>query len=100
MTETVLSISLYELCHYEGLTEQLIVEVVDHGIAKPVAGKDVPDWIFDATSAHWLRKAARLHYDLELDWVAVAMVIELLRKNEALQKLNQCYEQQLKRFVD
>lgn len=100
MTEIVLSISLYELCQYEGLTEQLIVEVVEHGIAEPLAGTNAPDWVFDVASVHWLRKAARLHYDLEIDWIAVAMVIDLLQRNEALQKQNECYEQQLKRFVD
>lgn len=100
MTEMVLSISLHELCQYEELTEQLIIEVVDHGIAKPVAGKDVPDWVFDAAGVHWLRKAARLHYDLEIDWIAVAMVIDLLQRNETLQRQNQGYKQQLKRFVD
>ncbi len=100
MTDMVLSISLQELCQYEGLTEQLIIEVVDHGIAQPVAGSDVVDWVFDATSVHWLQKAVRLHYDLEIDWIAVAMVIDLLQKNEALRRENACFEQRLKRFVD
>lgn len=100
MAELVLSISLRELCQYEELTEQLIVEVVDHGIAQPVAGREVVDWVFDTTSVYWLRKAVRLHSDLEIDWVAVAMVIDLLRKNEALEKRNQCFEQQLRRFLD
>ncbi len=80
MTELVLSISLHELCQCEGLSQQLIVEVVDHGIAQPVAGQSVVDWVFDTTSVHWLRKAVRLHDDLEIDWVAVAMVIDLLRQ--------------------
>jgi len=100
MTDIVLSVSLHELCQYEGLSEQLIVEVVDHGIAQPVAGSNVVDWVFDATGVHWLQKAVRLHYDLEIDWIAVAMVIDLLQKNEALRRENECIEQQLKRFLD
>jgi chaperone modulatory protein CbpM len=97
--DVVLRISLHELCQYEGFSEQLIVEVVDHGIAQPVAGNSVVDWVFEATSVHWLRKAVRLHDDLEIDWIAVAMVIDLLQKNEALQRQNQSFEQQLKRFL-
>lgn len=100
MTELVLSISLRELCQYEGLSEQIIVEVVEHGIAQPMAGREVVDWVFDTTSVHWLRKAVRLHADLDIDWVAVAMVIDLLRRNEALERRNQCFEQQLKRFLE
>lgn len=100
MTDMVLSISLTELCQYEQLTEQLIVEVVEHGIAQPVAGKAVVDWVFDATSVHWLHKAVRLQYDLDIDWIAVAMVIDLLKKNEALQRQNECLQQQLRRLLD
>jgi chaperone modulatory protein CbpM len=100
MTDIILSISVQELCQYEGCNEQLIVEVVDHGIAHPVKGRSVADWVFDTTSVRWLQKAIRLHYDLEIDWIAVAMVIDLLRENESLQKQNQCIEQQLKRFID
>ena len=100
MTDIVLGVSLHELCQCEGLTEQLIIEVVDHGIAQPVAGDNVVDWVFDTSSVHWLQKAVRLHYDLEIDWIAVAMVIDLLQKNEALRRENECIAQQLKRFLD
>lgn len=100
MTEMVLSMSLRELCQCAGCNEQIIVEIVEHGIAQPVTGSQVLDWEFDTTSVYWLRKAVRLHADLEIDWVAVAMVIDLLRQNEALQKRNQSFEQQLKRFLD
>jgi chaperone modulatory protein CbpM len=100
MSELVFSVSVHELCQCEEFTQQVIVEVVEHGIAQPVAGQGVVDWVFDTTSVHWLRKAVRLHSDLEIDWVAVAMVIDLLRKNEALEKQNQLIEQQLKRFLE
>ncbi|CAA0078577.1 Chaperone modulatory protein CbpM [Halioglobus japonicus] len=100
MTELVFSVSVEELCQCEEFSQQLIVEVVEHGIAHPMAGQEVVDWVFDTTSVHWLRKAVRLHSDLEIDWVAVAMVIELLQKNEALEKQNKHIEQQLKRFLE
>ena len=100
MTDIVMSISLHELCQYEGLSEQLIVEVVDHGIAQPLTGARTVDWVFAATSVHWLRKAVRLHDDLDIDWVAVAMVIDLLKQNEALQRQNEYFQHQLRRFCD
>lgn len=100
MAELVLSVSTQELCQYQELSQHLIVEIVEHGIAQPVEGKDVVDWVFDISSVRWLKKAVRLHYDLELDWIAIATVIELLQDNESLRKKNQCLEQQLKRFSD
>ena len=100
MADMVLSISTQELCQFQGFSQQLIIEVVDHGIAQPVTGKDVVDWVFDTTSVRWLQKAVRLHYDLELDWISVAMVIDLLQENESLRTRNQYLEQQLNRFLD
>ncbi len=100
MTELLFSVSTQELCQYQELSQHLIVEVVEHGIAHPVEGRDVVDWVFDVSSVRWLKKAVRLHYDLELDWIAVATVIELLQENESLRKKNQCLEQQLNRFSD
>jgi len=99
MTDVVLRISLRELCQCNEFTEQLIVEVVDHGIAQPVSGREVVDWEFDTSSVRWLRKAVRLHADLEIDWIAVATIIDLLQQNEALQKHNQAMAQQLKRYL-
>lgn len=93
-------VSLQELCQCDGFTEQIIVEVVNHGIAQPTAGNNIVDWVFDTTSVHWIRKAVRLHYDLEIDWIAISMVIDLLQKNEALERQNHCFEQQLHRFID
>jgi len=100
MTALIVSISVHELCQYEGLSEQIVIEVVDHGIAEPIAGADVADWVFDPTSVHWLQKAVRLHNQLEIDWVAVAMVIDLLQRNEALERQRQCLERQLGRFLE
>ena len=100
MTDIVMSISLHELCQYDGLSEQLIIEIVDHGIAQPVAGASMSEWAFEAGTVHWLRKAVRLHDDLDIDWVAVAMVIDLLKMNEELQRQNASFQQQLRRFCD
>ncbi|MEJ6539678.1 MAG: chaperone modulator CbpM [Halioglobus sp.] len=100
MTEIVLWVSVQELCQCGGFTEQIIVEAVDHGIAQPADGDNIADWMFDATTAHWLRKAVRLHHDLEIDWIAISMVVDLLQKNEVLEQQSRRFEQQLNRFIN
>ena len=100
MTELVWSMSLRELCQCEGYSEQVIVEIVEHGIAQPLSAGPQVDWEFDTASVYWLRKAVRLHADLDIDWVAVAMVIDLLRQNEALRQQNRIFQQQLHRLLD
>ena len=99
MSETFLKISLSELCEAEQINQELIIEVVEYGIAKPVAGKTVDEWIFDPNSVHWLKKAISLNRELEIDWVAVAMVIKLLKQKEHLQLENQNLQRQLARFL-
>ena len=103
MSESLFSISFYELCQLEGIESQLVIEIVEYGIVIPLnksiekASED--KWLFDTGSIHWLKKALRLHQDLEIDWVAVAMVIDLMQQKEALQKENEAYQRQLKRFI-
>lgn len=99
MTESLLTVSLYELCQIERVEQATIIAIVDYDIVKPIEGDDVIDWVFDATSVHWIKKAVRLHQDLEVDWVAVALVIELLQQNESLQRENARYQQLLARFM-
>lgn len=99
MSETILKISLSELCEAEEISQEIIIEVVEYGIALPLSGKAAEEWIFDTTNVHWLKKAIRLNRELEIDWVAVAMVIELLKQNEQLQHENQQLQRQLARFL-
>ncbi|MCP5162227.1 MAG: chaperone modulator CbpM [Hahellaceae bacterium] len=99
MSDIVLSISLRELCQFEGVESEIVIEMVEYGIVQPISGAAVHDWEFDSSSVYWLKKAFRLYQDLEIDWIAVAVVIDLMKQNEALRKENLSYEQQLRRFI-
>jgi len=99
MTETLLKISINELCQLEGIESRFVVELVDYGIARPVEGRVADEWVFDTTSVHWIKTAVRLYQDFEIDWVAVALIIDLLQQKEALQRENERYQQQLDRFL-
>jgi len=100
MTEISLYLALNELCQLERIEPDIIVEIVEYGIASPVKGETSTDWIFDTTSVHWIKKAVRLQHDLELDWVAVALVIDLMQQKESLVKENEYFQQQLERFIE
>ncbi|MFT6906190.1 MAG: chaperone modulatory protein CbpM [Oleiphilaceae bacterium] len=49
---------------------------------------------------HWFKKALRLQQDLELDWIAVALIIDLMQQKELLLRENECFQQQLERFTE
>jgi|SRR5210317_1100322 len=99
MISTVMRITVSELCECEGLSQSLLLDLVEYEIAQPVAGSTIEDWIFDATSAQWMQRAIRLQRDLDIDWVAVAMLIDLLREREQLSYENRILRQRLERFL-
>jgi chaperone modulatory protein CbpM len=100
MSDIVLKVSLDELCAQEGITDVMVVEVVEHGIAEPLAGDDASNWIFESSSVHWMKKAIRLYHDLDIDWVSIAMVIDLLQQKESLLRENERLKIQLDRFIN
>jgi chaperone modulatory protein CbpM len=46
------------------------------------------------------KKAVRLHRDLDVDWVGVALAIILLDEVEQLREKNRRLQRRLSRFVD
>ncbi|CAD5263839.1 Chaperone modulatory protein CbpM [Alteromonas sp. 38] len=98
MVDTLLVISFEELCQVERLNQEMIVEVIDYGIAEPVSGDDKNDWMFDTSSVRWVKKAITLYDQLELDWVAIAMIVELLKQKEKLTEENEYLHRRLTRF--
>lgn len=100
MSDIALSISLGELCECEQVSRQWLVTMVEHEIVIPVsvAGEE-EDWMFDTRSVPWMKRAIRLHRDLELDWVAIAMILELQQQREELLMENRCLQQRLQRFL-
>lgn len=98
MSDAILKISLDELCQSQQISQQVMINVVEYGIATPVAGDTREEWVFDSNSVHWVKKAIRLSQELEIDWIAVALVIELLKQKEQLQRENQTLQHQLARF--
>ncbi|WP_339671996.1 chaperone modulator CbpM [Dasania marina] len=100
MVEITLHLSINELCQLECIEPDMILDIVEYGIAEPIAGHSSADWVFEASTVHWIKKAARLQRDLDIDWVAVAMVIDLMQQKEDLQQENRRYRHQLKRFIE
>ena len=100
MSTTILHISFAELCELERIESDVIIDMVEHGIVKPIMGDHEADWVFEATTVHWIKKAVRLASDFEIDWIAVALVIDLMQQKEALERENQSYRLQLERFIE
>lgn len=99
MKRTLSIISLTELCQLENIESEIIIEIVEYGIVKPVEDSETADWEFETSSVYWIKKAVQLYQDFEIDWLAVALLIELMQQRDSLRKENEFFQQQLKRFL-
>ncbi|MEX0617906.1 MAG: chaperone modulator CbpM [Pseudohongiellaceae bacterium] len=96
--EPEIKLSLRDVSFAVALPEDAVVELVEHGIVSPPGGSP-SSWSFDLTMVSVVRRATRLHHDLELDWSAVAMVCELLEERDRLLEDNRRLQQRLRRFL-
>ena len=99
MSSSVTRITVSELCEREGVPPSLLVQLVHYEIAHPLSGSTADDWVFDTVSAQWMQRAIHLQRELEIDWVAVATLIDLLRERDRLQRENEALRQRLGRFI-
>ena len=100
MNTTIVYVSVREICECEGISEKQVESIVEQGIARPSRGATSSDWEFEPATVAWMKKAVRLHRDLELDWFATAMLVDLLRQRERLYRENRELKRRLQRFVD
>ncbi|MFB1035246.1 MAG: chaperone modulator CbpM [Sinobacterium sp.] len=99
MTNITLRIHLDELCLSADISQEAIIEVVEYGIVTPLEGDTLSEWVFDLESAHWIKKAIKLNQQLQIDWLATAMVIELMKKQQELIKENKQLKVRLSRLL-
>ncbi|MFN3238676.1 MAG: chaperone modulator CbpM [Pseudomonadales bacterium] len=97
MSEYIL-LRLTEVCSELNLPREACIELVEHGVVQP-EGTIPEDWTFDVTMISVIRRATRLRRDLDLDWSAVAMVVNLLEERDQLRAELEAMEQRLNRFL-
>jgi chaperone modulatory protein CbpM len=99
MTNITLHIHLDEICLSADISQEAVVEVVEYGIVTPIDGDNLAEWVFDLESAHWIKKAIKLSQQLQIDWVATAMVIDLMKTKQQLENENTQLKSRLSRLL-
>lgn len=98
MSDQELLLRLRELCEDLQLSREACEELVDQGIVQP-RGERPEEWQFDITSVSVVRRAVRLHHEMDLDWSAVAVVVNLLEERDQLRAELDALQQRLNRFL-
>ncbi len=92
-------LALSELCQNIGIDRQVVFEMVEYEIAKPAVDEQLSEWHFDIESTYWIKKAVTINQELQIDWVATAMIIKLLKNKQKLEQENSQLKTQLERFI-
>lgn len=95
----VMNMRLVDACHALELASAQVLEIVEHGIIIPV-GETPDEWLFDLQMISTARRAMRLQRDLQLEWSAVALVLELIEDRDRLRAENAMLQRRLQRFLN
>jgi len=98
MTDHKLVISFTEICQAVNLSEQNFVELIEHDIVQ-AKGDEPNTWHFDVAMVGVARRAVRLHQDLDLEWSAIALIVELIEQRDQLEAENESLRRSLERFL-
>lgn len=77
VVEEELRLTLTELCHACGITEEQLMLLVSDGVIEPT-GQQPKDWQFVGPSLRRARLAVRLTQDLEINAAGVALALDLI----------------------
>ncbi len=103
MNDTVLIISVDELCHSCGFSVETLVEIVEYGILEPrgqTPYQQAPEqWEFESDVLSVARVALRMKQDLGVNWAGVALALDLLSQREQLYRENERLKRRLSRFL-
>ena len=100
MIETSLTVelTLEEVCASTGLPTEVLVSIVEEGILEP-KGSVPEEWSFDITMLSIAKRACRLNRDLDIDWGAIPLYLDMLDELERIRLENQMLKQRLQRFM-
>jgi len=93
-----LAYTLIEFCTVASVDEQLVIELVEHGILEPELDQD--HWLFPTDALARCLRAERMRHDLKLDFHGVALALELMERNQRLRQRIDYLEQLVDRLRD
>lgn len=92
LLDDTITYTLSEITVLSDMEENIIIEMIEYGIAEPL-GRTKEQWIFNNHALFRLKKAARLHRDLHINWAGVSLALDLIDERDKLRQLLQLLQQ-------
>ncbi len=99
MSETGNYLTLAEVTRSLSMDAETVATVVNCGIVEPRGGQP-NEWLFEPQMVTLIQRAIRLQRDLDLEWPAVALALDLIEDLQRLRQENQRLRQQLEVLMD
>ena len=77
--------SFTQLCQMCRISPEMLQQMVAEGILQ-AQGSRPSRWVFASTSVTRARRACRLRHDLDLDYAALALALDLMEDRERLER--------------
>lgn len=75
-----------EFCEISQVEEKVIIEMIEYGIVEP-EGESQQQWAFYSPDLLRLKKAQRLHQDLDINWAGISLALDLLEEINELHQM-------------
>ena len=99
MSDSAVYLTLTEVTQSIRLSVDTVVTLVACGIVEP-RGEQPNQWLFEPEMVALMQRACRLQRDLELDWPAVALAMDLIEDLQRLRNENQRLRRQLAALME
>lgn len=100
MIETSLTVelTLQEICDIADVPTEVLITIVEEGILEP-KGVSPNEWCFDTYMLSIVKRASRLHRDLDIEWTSIPLYLDMIDELEKLRTENKTLKQRLGRFL-
>lgn len=83
--EPVSHYSIVQVCMVSAVEKSFVIDLVQYGVVDPEGDNTTPDkWLFTRTQVSLCKRAANLHYDLQVNIPGIGLALQLLDELELL----------------
>jgi len=93
----VIHYNIVQVCTVSAVEKSFVIKLVQHGVVDPEGDTTEPDrWCFTQTQVSLCKRAANLHYDLQVNIPGIGLALQLLEELERLRAKVKLLEDPLK----